>query len=226
MNVLIVEDERQLSHEIEIFLTKQGYQCDVAFTGKSASEKIYVNSYDFVLLDIGLPDYNGFNLLKEAKQTAKDTAFIIVTARGSTDDKITGLDLGADDYLSKPFSLLELQARMQAIIRRKHGLKNNTIEINGFVLDIQNRTVTYKNDPINLTKKEFDILHYMALHKNRVITRVQLTEHIWGDVLEEDYESNYIDVHIKNLRKKLAAFYNADFIETVRGIGYRLNMAS
>ncbi len=224
MNVLIVEDERQLSHEIEIFLTKQGYQCDVAFTGKSASEKIYVNSYDFVLLDIGLPDYNGFNLLKEAKLTAKESALIIVTARGSTDDKITGLDLGADDYLSKPFSLLELQARMQAILRRKHGLKNNTIEINGFVLDIQNRTVSYENNPINLTKKEFDILHYMALHKNRVITRVQLTEHIWGDVLEEDYESNYIDVHIKNLRKKLAAYNNADFIETVRGIGYRLNL--
>jgi DNA-binding response OmpR family regulator len=225
MNVLIVEDERQLSHEIEIFLTKQGYQCDVAFTGKSASEKIYVNSYDFVLLDIGLPDYNGFTLLKEAKQSGKESAFIILTARGSTDDKITGLDLGADDYLSKPFSLLELQARMQAILRRRHGLKNNTIEINGFVLDIQNRTVSYKGDPINLTKKEFDILHYMALHKNRVITRIQLTEHIWGDVLEEDYESNYIDVHIKNLRKKLAGYGNADFIETVRGIGYRLNMA-
>ena len=226
MNVLIVEDERQLSHEIEIFLTKQGYQCDVAFTGKSASEKIYVNSYDFVLLDIGLPDYNGFNLLQEAKQTAKDSSFIIVTARGSTDDKISGLDLGADDYLSKPFSLLELQARMQAILRRKHGLKNNTIEINGFVLDIQNRTVSFNSKTINLTKKEFDILHYMALHKNRVITRVQLTEHIWGDVLEEDYESNYIDVHIKNLRKKLAATSNADFIETVRGIGYRLNMSA
>jgi len=225
MNVLIVEDERQLSHEIEIFLTKQGYQCDVAFTGKSASEKIYVNSYDFVLLDIGLPDYNGFNLLREAKQTGKESAFIIVTARGSTDDKITGLDLGADDYLSKPFSLLELQARMQAILRRKHGLKNNTIEINGFILDIQNRVVSYNKQTINLTKKEFDILHYMALHKNRVITRVQLTEHIWGDVLEEDYESNYIDVHIKNLRKKLSVYGNADFIETVRGIGYRLNMA-
>ena len=225
MNVLIVEDERQLSHEIEIFLTKQGYQCDVAFTGKSASEKIYVNTYDFVLLDIGLPDYNGFNLLKEAKQSGKESAFIILTARGSTDDKITGLDLGADDYLSKPFSLLELQARMQAILRRRHGLKNNTIEINGFILDIQNRTVSARNEQINLTKKEFDILHYMALHKNRVITRIQLTEHIWGDVLEEDYESNYIDVHIKNLRKKLAAYGNADFIETVRGIGYRLNMA-
>ena len=224
MNVLIVEDERQLSHEIEIFLTKQGYHCDVAFTGKSASEKFLVNSYDFVLMDLGLPDYNGFQLLKEAKEAGREAAFIVLTARGSIDDKITGLDLGADDYLAKPFSLLELQARMQAILRRKHGLKNNTIQIHDFIMDIQNRSVFFEKNVINLTKKEFDILHYMALHKNRVITRVQLTEHIWGDVLEEDYESNYIDVHIKNLRKKLAAFANSDFIETVRGIGYRLNM--
>jgi len=210
MNVLIVEDERQLSHEIEIFLSKQGYHCDVAFSGKSASEKIFVNSYDFILLDVGLPDTSGFQLLKEAKEGGKDAAFILITARGSIDDKITGLDLGADDYLAKPFSLLELQARMQAILRRKHGLKNNTIPIHDFVMDIQNRTLLFGKDTVNLTKKEFDILHYMALHKNRVITRVQLTEHIWGDILEEDYESNYIDVHIKNLRKK--------------GIGYRLNM--
>ncbi|MCC7231932.1 MAG: response regulator transcription factor [Bacteroidia bacterium] len=224
MNVLIVEDERLLSHEIEIFLTKQGYHCDVAFNGKSASEKVFVNSYDFVLLDIGLPDYNGLQLLKEAKEGGRDASFIMLTARGSIDDKITGLDLGADDYLAKPFSLLELQARMQAILRRKHGLKNNTIPIYDFLMDIQNRSVHYNSNPINLTKKEFDILHYMALHKNRVITRIQLTEHIWGDVLEEDYESNYIDVHIKNLRKKLSAYSNSDFIETVRGIGYRLNM--
>ena len=225
MNVLIVEDERQLSHEIEIFLTKQGYHCDVAFNGKSASEKMYVNSYDFLLMDIGLPDQNGFQLLKEIKEAGKDLAVIIITARGSVDDKITGLDLGADDYLAKPFSLLELQARMQAILRRKHGLKNNSIQIHDFTMDIQNRTVHCNNNLIQLTKKEFDILHYMALHKNRVITRLQLTEHIWGDILEEDYESNYIDVHIKNLRKKLSQFGNSDFIETVRGIGYRMNMS-
>src|SRR5262245_53245069 len=101
MTVLIVEDERQLSHEVEIFLTKEGYHCDVAFSGKSASEKIYINSYDFILLDIGLPDYDGFTLLKEAKATGKDTIFIVLTARGSVDDKITGLKYGADDYLAK-----------------------------------------------------------------------------------------------------------------------------
>lgn len=205
MNVLIVEDEKSLSHEVEIFLTKQGYNCDVAFNGKSASEKIFVNAYDFVLLDIGLPDYNGFDLLKEARQANRDAAFIILTARSETDDKIKGLDLGADDYLAKPFSLMELQSRMQAILRRRHGLTSNSIKIGEFVMDINNRTVQYQNHPVNLTRKEFDLLHYLALHKNRVLTRMQLTEHIWGDVMEEDYDSNYIDVHIKNLRKKLSA---------------------
>lgn len=223
MNVLIVEDEKSLSHEIEIFLTKQGFNCDVAFNGKSASEKIFVNAYDFILLDIGLPDYSGFDLLKEAKAASREAAFIILTARSETDDKIHGLDLGADDYLAKPFSLMELHSRMQAILRRKHGLISNTIRIGDFVMDINNRTVHHGDNMINLTKKEFDLLHYLALNKNRVLTRMQLTEHIWGDVMEEDYDSNYIDVHIKNLRKKLSAFSGTDWLETVRGIGYRLN---
>ena len=224
MNILIVEDERSLSHEMEIFLNKQGYQCDVAFTGKSASEKVFINAYDFVLLDLGLPDMDGLELLKEAKKAGKEASFIILTARGATDDKIKGLDLGADDYLSKPFSLPELQSRMQAIVRRKHGLKTNTMKIKEFDVDISNRMVKCKGKDINLTKKEFDLLHYLALHKNRVLTRNQLTEHIWGDILEDDYESNYIDVHVKNLRKKLSVFAPADFIETVRGIGYRINI--
>jgi DNA-binding response OmpR family regulator len=223
MNVLIVEDEKSLSHEIEIFLTKQGYNCDVAFNGKSASEKIFVNAYDFVLLDIGLPDYSGFDLLKEAREANRDAAFIILTARSETDDKIKGLDLGADDYLAKPFSLLELHSRMQAITRRKHGLTTNTIQIEDFIVDINNRTIHHKDQLVNLTRKEFDLLHYLALHKNRVLTRMQLTEHIWGDTMEEDYDSNYIDVHIKNLRKKLGAFATTEWLETVRGIGYRLN---
>ena len=223
MNVLIVEDEKSLSHEIEIFLTKQGYNCDAAFTGKSASEKIFVNAYDFILLDIGLPDYSGLDLLKEARQANSDSAFIILTARSETDDKIKGLDLGADDYLGKPFSLMELHSRMQAITRRKHGLTTNVIQIGDFVMDINNRTLHHKGQPVNLTRKEFDLLHYLALHKNRVLTRMQLTEHIWGDVMEEDYDSNYIDVHIKNLRKKLGTFAPTEWLETVRGIGYRMN---
>jgi len=224
MNVLIVEDEKSLAKEVQDFLKKEGYTSEVAYGGKEASEKIFVNPYDFILLDLGLPDYEGLQLLKEAKEAGQEAAIIILTARGSTDDKVKGLDLGADDYLAKPFSLLELSSRMQAIIRRKHGLKRNLIEINGFQIDLTNRSVHFNNSSISLTKKEFDILQYLLINKNRVITRMQLTEHIWDNALEVDYDSNYVDVHIKNLRKKLTQFAPVEWIETVRGIGYRLNL--
>ena len=224
MNTLIIEDEKGLSKEINDFLEKSGFQCEQAFTGKDASEKLFVNQYDFVLLDLGLPDYDGLDLLQEAKEEGNDAAFIILTARGATDDKIKGLNLGADDYLAKPFSLPELHSRMQAIIRRKHGLKSNTIQVKKFVMDFQNRSLRFDGKIVSLTKKELDILHYLILNKNKVLTRMQITEHIWGDILEEDYESNYIDVHMKNIRKKLGAFDDASWLETVRGIGYRVNL--
>lgn len=225
MNVLIVEDERGLAREMDRFLSSSGYNCDLAFSGKDGSEKLYVNQYDFVLLDLGLPDYDGLDLLSEAKENNAEAAFIILTARGATDDKIKGLNRGADDYLAKPFSLPELHSRMQAILRRKHGLKKNNISIKGFEMDIQNRMVSFGGKAVNLTKKEFDILHYLVLNKNKVLTRNQLTEHIWGDILEDDYESNYIDVHLKNIRKKLSAYEDPAWLETVRGIGYRANLA-
>ncbi|MFM7016247.1 MAG: response regulator transcription factor [Bacteroidota bacterium] len=224
MNVLIVEDERSLSHEMEIYLTRQNFNCDVAFNGKSGMDMVLSNEYDFVLLDLGLPDMDGLALLREAKKKKCEAAFIILTARSEVEDKIMGLDLGADDYIGKPFSLAELQARMQAILRRKHGLKSNVMQIADFEIDISNRMVQCKGTPINLTKKEFDLLHYLGLHKNRVLTRTQLTEHIWGDVLDDDYESNYIDVHINNLRKKLSGHGSVDWFETVRGVGYRVNL--
>lgn len=224
MTVLIVEDERSLSHEIEIFLTKEGYHCDAAFSGAIALQRIEENSYDFVLLDLGLPDTDGLLVLKEAKAKGCEAAFIILTARGHVDDKVKGLEMGADDYLSKPFSLSELQARMQAILRRKHGLKSNTLQIKDFVMDINNRTVHHNGNLVPLTKKEFDLMHYLALNRNRVLTRMQLIEHIWGDTMDEEYDSNFIDVHVKNLRKKLTAFTTIEWFETERGIGYRFNL--
>ncbi len=224
MNVLIVEDEQTLSREIGIYLAKENFTCDIARTKREASEKIYVNNYDFILLDLGLPDGDGLSLIEEAKNAEKEASFIVLTARGATGDKIAGLNLGADDYLAKPFSLPELHSRMQAITRRRHGLKKNTISFYGLVMDIQNRTVSCGDKEVALTKKEFDILHYLLLNKNRVLTRLQLTEHIWGNILEDDYDSNYMDVHIKNLRKKLSAFAETDWLETVRGIGYKVTL--
>lgn len=224
MHVLIVEDEKSLAKELGEFLKKEHFLCDLAYTGRDASEKIAVNMYDFVLLDLGLPDYDGIELLKEARKQNTEAAFIIITARGAVDDKVKGLNLGADDYLAKPFSLVELLSRMQAISRRKFGLKTSAIQLGEFTIDVTARKLKYLEKEVLLTKKEFDLLNYLVLHKNRVLTRFQLTEHIWGNILEDDYDSNYIDVHIKNLRKKITAYADIDWLETVRGIGYRIRL--
>lgn len=225
MNVLIVEDEKSLALEIDEFLSREGFTVEHARTRRSAEEKIFVNNYDFILLDLGLPDSDGFDLLKMFKKLPNRTdAVIILTARGAVDDRIKGLEEGADDYLPKPFSLNELLARMHAITRRKHKLDSNEINIKGFRINIQNRTVMYNDERINLTKKEFEIFNYLVLNKNRVISRTNLTEHVWGDVLEINSDSNFVDVHVKNLRKKLSAFATLDWFETVRSIGYRINI--
>lgn len=221
MRILIVEDEKSLASEIKQFLEKEEYNCDLAHTGNEASELIAVNPYDFVLLDIGLPDYNGLDLIKEAKKYQSEAYFIVITARGELEDKIKGFDLGADDYLPKPFSLLELLSRIQAITRRKFGQKMSIIEFGNFSLDTTKRNLQFKDQNVDLTKKEYKILSYLVLNKNRVLDRLQLTEHVWGDFFEDDYDSNYIDVHIKNIRKKLANFDDTIRIKTVRGIGYK-----
>jgi DNA-binding response OmpR family regulator len=223
MNVLIIEDQKNLALEIDEFLSKEGFIVEHAWKKASAEEKLFVNNYDFILLDLGLPDGDGIELLKQFKQIGdREDALIILTARSTVDDKIKGLDLGADDYLAKPFSLNELLARMHAITRRKHGLEKNQVRIHEFVLDIQNRTVCFKTDPIPLTKKEFEIFNYLVLNKNRVVSRVSLTEHVWGDILEVNSDSNFVDVHVKNLRKKLGNFAETGWLETVRSVGYRV----
>ena len=139
-------------------------------------------------------------------------------------ERVMGLEQGADDYLAKPFSLSELLARMHAITRRKHRLESNDINIKGLRVNIQNRTVMFNDERINLTKKEFEIFNYLVLNKNRVISRTNLTEHVWGDVLEINSDSNFVDVHVKNLRKKLSQYIPIDWFETVRSIGYRINI--
>lgn len=224
MNILIVENEKALALEIADFLGNEGYIIEHAWKYATASEKIFINTYDFILLDLGLPDGDGLALLDQLKQTKdREDAVIILTARGDVDDRIGGLEAGADDYLPKPFSLTELLARMHAIIRRKHKLEKNEVNVHGFVLDIKNHQLSFEGQRLNLTHKEFEIFNYLVLNKNRVISRINLTERVWGDILEINSDSNFVDVHVKNLRKKLAAFEDISWFETVRSIGYRLN---
>ena len=207
MNVLIVEDEHALSAEVRSYLEKDGFSCDEAHTGKIASEKLFSNDYDLLLLDLGLPDYDGIDLLKETIVNKSEIAVIILSARSGVEDRIKGLNVGADDYLAKPFSLLELKSRIMAVMRRKHGFRANLVKINNLEIDLDKRVVSFEGKMLSLTRKEYDILIFLILNKNKVVTRLQISEHIWGDIIEENYNSNYIDVHIKNIRKKLYHYY-------------------
>jgi len=222
LKVLLIEDEKTLAYEVEAFLKKAFYICDLAHTAAKGLEMLGVNPYDFILLDLGLPDKDGLKVLQEAKKLNPDAAYIILTARGNIEDRILGLDLGADDYLPKPFSLLELQSRMQAISRRKFNVSTQEIPLGEFMIDLQKRIVSHQGTEIELTRKEYDLLSYLLLHKNRVLTRMQLSEHIWGTFADDDYDSNYIDVHIKNIRKKLSVYGPVEWLETVRGVGYKI----
>jgi len=223
MNVLIVEDERSLAREIADFLKSENFLCDIANTGTEASEKIAINLYDFVLLDLGLPDYNGLDILKEAKKINSEASFIIITARGAVEDKVKGLDLGADDYLSKPFALIELLSRINAVARRKFNVTSPDVILGDFTMQVQSRKLICKETEVDLTKKEYDLLQYLVLNSDKVLTRHQLYEHIWGNILDDQYDSNFIDVHIKNLRKKLNLHAPSPWLVTVRGVGYRVS---
>lgn len=222
MRILLVEDERPLAKEISDFLQSEHHVVDVVSNKKMASENLAVNSYDFALVDLGLPDGDGLDLLQDVSRYQKDASVIILTARTEVGDKILGLESGADDYLSKPFSLLELKARMQAILRRKSGWRKDVIQLGGFEIHLNEPLVAFEGQEIKLTKKEYILLQFMLINKNRVLNRFQLAEHLWGDQLDDEYQSNYIDVHVKNIRKKLSAFGPVEWLETVRGLGYKL----
>jgi DNA-binding response OmpR family regulator len=222
MNVLLVEDERALAKELAFFLHQHSFVCTVARTAHAASQATANQPFDFILLDLGLPDGDGLDLLAEFKANELAAAVVILTARGAVEDRIRGLELGADDYLAKPFSLPELLARMHAITRRRFGLHRPVVPVGAFELDVQARQVLHQGELVALSVKEFDVLAYLTLNRNRVLTRLQLTEHIWGNLPDTGFDSNYIDAHIKNLRKKLGRYASTDWLETVRGLGYRV----
>ncbi len=224
MKVLIVEDEKTMAAEMRVFLEKAFYLCDTAYSAGQGRKCMEENQYDFILLDLGLPDSDGLTVLNETKKICPQASYIILTARGDLEDRIKGLDLGADDYLAKPFSLLELQSRMQAISRRKSGNNDPMLALGDFAIDLNRRLVLYDDLQIDLSRKEFDLLSYMLLHKNRPLTRLQLSEHIWGNFSDDDYDSNFIDVHIKNIRKKMSQHAPVEWLQTLRGIGYKIKI--
>lgn len=224
MKLLVVEDEKDLSDSIRKYLTTEQFNCEVAYDLHEALEKIHMNDYSCIILDITLPHGSGLEVLKELKRRDKEEGVLIISARNAIDDKVLGLNLGADDYLSKPFHLPELAARVAAIIRRKSFSGRNQIVIDHLVLDLHHKTLKYDDEDIALTRKEYDLLLYMLSNKNRVVTKQAIAEHLWGDDIDIADSYDFIYSHIKNLRKKLIQAGCPDYIKAVYGMGYRFSI--
>jgi DNA-binding response OmpR family regulator len=220
MKILVVEDEIEMQKSITRYLELEKNIVEVANDFNSAYEKIQVYEYDCVLLDITLPNGNGLDLIKSIKNSRPKTGIIIISAKNSFDDKIDGLNLGADDYLPKPFHLPELNARIKALIRRNNFDGVDVITINEITFYPDERKVLISNSPINLTSKEFDLLVYFIANKNRVIQKNAVVEHLWGDSADQFDNFDFIYNHVKNLRKKLLAARCNDYIQSIYGIGY------
>ncbi|HHB76001.1 MAG TPA: response regulator transcription factor, partial [Desulfobulbus sp.] len=202
-------------------LAQQRYTVDTAFDGEEAMNRIYVDPYDLILLDIMLPKKDGFGVLLELRNEKKSTPVLMLTAKGNIEDKIKGLDLGADDYLAKPFCMEELLARIRALLRRSNALVSPILEIADISLNTASREVFQERQPVELTPKEFSILEFLLYNMNRAVSRYSIAEHVWGDEFDPITMSNSIDVHIKNLRKKISD-PKGRIIRTVRGVGYMI----
>ena len=222
MKLLIVEDEKELAASIVSYLKNENYTCEVAFNFKEALDKIETSDYECIALDITLPDGSGMQLLKELKSNKKADGVIIISAKDSIEDRISGLRLGADDYLVKPFHLSELAARINAIIRRKMYNGNNIIRFNEIFIDTLAKEVTVKDERIELTRKEYELLVYLLSNQRRVISKNALISHLWSQEMGTGESADIIYTHIKNLRKKLNEKGCGDYIRSLYGMGYKL----
>lgn len=219
MRILIVEDEPELCAQIALTLRQQSYTVDTAGNGTLALERGCTEPYDLIVLDIMLPEKDGFSVLEELRAEGVTSPILMLTARGEVENRVKGLDLGADDYLHKPFSMAEFLARIRALLRRSHETASPYLTVGNVRLDTNTRNVTLDNEPILLTPKEFSVLEFLLYNRNRAVSRFNLAEHVWGDAFDPFTMSNNIDVHIKNLRKKIDD-QAGQVIVTVRGVGY------
>lgn len=224
MKILLIEDEPELRKTIKQYLHQVGYIVESAQDFSKGLEKIEDYEYDCVLVDITLPKGNGLDIVKSLKQKSSKAGVIIISAKNSLDDKITGLDLGADDYLPKPFDLAELNARIKAVIRRKSFDGNKSIEVNEITIMPEERRVQVHGSDVSLTAKEFDLLLFFVSNKNRVVSKNSIAEHLWGDDSDQMDSHDFIYVHLRNLRKKLAEKGCADYVQTIYGIGYNFKV--
>jgi len=222
MKLLIVEDEKELAASMVSYLKNENYTCEVAFDFKQALDKIETSDYECIALDITLPGGSGMQLLKELKNNKKTDGVIIISAKNSIEDRINGLRLGADDYLVKPFHLSELAARINAIIRRKMHSGNNVIRFNEISIDTLAKEVRIKEDPVELTRKEYELLVYFLSNQRKVISKNALISHLWSQEMGTGETADIIYTHMKNLRKKLSEKGCGDYIRSLYGMGYKL----
>ncbi|MEQ8471235.1 MAG: response regulator transcription factor [Marinoscillum sp.] len=221
MNILLVEDEKSLGESILNYLEKSGYHCEWVENFTQGSEKTWAYEYDCVVVDITLPDGNGLDLIEGLKKIKSKSGIIIISAKNAIEDRIRGLDIGADDYITKPFDLSELNARIKAIIRRRNFDAQNEIVFNEIRVSPYDRTVSVNDQSISLTRKEFDLLIFFISNQNRVVTKESIAEHLWGDNMDMADSYDFIYSHLKNLRKKIQEKGGNDYVETVYGIGYK-----
>ena len=224
MKLLVIEDEQELCDSICTYLANEQFICERALDFHAALEKISLYDYACIVLDVNLPGGSGLDILNELKKQNKIDGVLIISARNSLDDKVFALKAGADDYLTKPFHLPELGARVAAIIRRKSFEGKNQITINELTLDLSERTVRVHSKDLDLTRKEYELLLYFISNKNRVIAKNAIAEHLWGDNMDIAGSYDFIYTHIKNLRKKLIQAGAADYIKSIYGMGYKFNV--
>lgn len=222
MKLLIIEDEAELLEIIRQSLEKEGFVVESAQDFSSALDKVGSYDYDCILLDIMLPGGNGLDILQELKNMNKSDNVIIISAKNSIDDKVKGLNLGADDYLTKPFHMAELNARVHSVLRRKNFSGKNTLELANVSIDLTDRSVTVNGETLTLNRKELDVLIYLAMNKNRLVNKTSLAEHVWGDRIDQADDFEFIYSQIKNLRKKLKDSRADIDVQAVYGIGYKL----
>jgi len=223
MKLLIVEDNKRLVQDMERFLKESGYVVETALTFERANDKIYLYQYDLIIIDLGLPDGDGMDLIQTIKDQGHDTGILILTAKDALDDKVLGLDLGADDYMTKPFHNAELNARIRSILRRHKFNRSNTLEIDALKVDLLAAQAFVDEQLLDLTKKEFDLLLYFMQNPNRVLTKESIAEHLWGDHIDQADNFDFIYNHIKNLRKKITDAGGKNYIQAKYGMGYKFS---
>jgi len=223
MKILIVEDELELTESVLAYLQKEKYLCEIALDYATAMEKVNLYDYDILVIDLNLPDGNGLNLIKYVKKQDSEKGIIITSAKNTLDDRIAGLNAGADDYLVKPYFLAELNARIRSLVRRISFKGMNNIIFNEIRVDPYQHQAFVNDELLDLTKKEYDLLLFLITNKGRVLSKESIAEHLWGDYMDGADSFDVVYTHIKNLRKKLIDKGLDNYLQTVYGVGYKFS---